>query len=224
MFSRVAPKYDAINRAMCFGLDVLWRKALAKEALLGGGQKILDIACGSGDVALEIAKNSKEKNIKISALDFCPEMLDIAKEKFLKKMPNADVEFIQSDCENMPFESETFHSATISFGFRNFKNRPACLREIARILKKDGKICILEVARSPKIIEQAQNFFMEKVVPNIAALFGGIKEDYVYLAQTTRLYPSQREIEKMLHDCGFKNAKTKKFGFGLVALTVAQKS
>lgn len=223
MFSRVAPKYDAINHAMCFGLDVLWRKALAKEALSEGAKKVLDIACGSGDVSLEIARVGG-KNIEITALDFCVEMLDIARKKIGQKMPTAKINFVQADCENMPFENEIFDSSTISFGFRNFKDRPSCLREIARVLKKDGVLCVLEVARSPRLIAPAQNFFMEKIVPNIAALFGGKKEDYVYLAQTTRLYPAQDKIEEMMRNCGFKNVKTKRFGFGLIALTFAKKA
>ncbi len=224
MFSEVSKNYDKINRAMCFGLDVLWRKKLAKIALsekTDHTKKVIDLACGSGDVCLELAK--ADKSAEIVASDFCPEMLEIAKQKAIVANLDKRIIFQQADCQNMPFESNNFDVATISFGFRNFQNRQACLTEIARILKTGGRLAILEVSRANAFIEWAQKIFMCTIVPIIATIFGGNKESYKYLANTTMAYPYPKEIEKMFTDAGFENIKTRKLAFGLVAITTGIK-
>lgn len=222
MFARVAPSYDKINRAMCFGMDVRWRKTLAMAAVkCAGAGEILDLACGSGDVAMSILGISPQQ--KITCADFCPEMLGLAKSKILNARSPCNVKFEIADAANLQFESEKFSAITIAFGFRNFKDREICLKEISRVLKPNGGLFILEVARAPKCIEWAQNIFMEQFVPRIAARFGGNKSDYEYLAKTTRAFPRKKELNKLIESCGFKNAKTKTFAFGCVALTEAQK-
>lgn len=135
LFARVSARYDAINRAMCGGLDVLWRGRLAKTAAAlarenggGGGKKYLDIACGSGDVCARLL--GEDPDCRVVGADFCPEMLALAREKC-----GSRAEFAEADCRNLPFAENSFDAATISFGFRNFADRPACLREIARVLK-----------------------------------------------------------------------------------------
>ncbi len=224
MFGAVAKNYDKINRAMCFGLDILWRKNLAKTAIgdkLASAPKVVDIACGSGDVCVEILKLDNTANVV--GADFCPEMLTIAEEKTNKLQLSNRVKFLQADCENLPFESNSFDAATISFGFRNFQNRLKCLSEIARILKPDGRLAILEVSRTNAFMEFAQKIFMGTFVPTIATLLGGRKKDYTYLANTTMQYPRSKEVEQMFVEAGFENVKTKKFGCGLVAITTGTK-
>lgn len=225
MFARVAPKYDLINRAMCFGLDKFWRKALAKKAANAAAKTalpVLDLACGSGDVALEILKLNPQA--RVLCADLCEEMLDIAKRKIAAAGFEKRAEFVCTDALNMPFKDSTFCACTISFGFRNFQDRSACLKEISRVLARDGELLILEVARSPKIFAPAQKLFMCACVPLIAALCGAKnKEDYKYLAKTTMEFPHQSELFKLLENSGFKNPGCKKFAFGFVALTNSKK-
>ena len=224
MFSRVAPFYDAANRAMTFGLDVLWRRRLVRALFprgAAGAKTGADIACGSGDVALEIA--AKYPDAEIKCADFCKPMLEIAAKKFAKKRPYAKVEFVEADCENLPFGDAVFDGATISFGFRNFRNRPACLREIFRTLKPDARLCVLEVCRARGAFAAAQKIFMGKFVPLAASLCGGVRADYEYLAETTLAYPPREEIEKMFLDAGFESVSTRPMAFGLVAITAGQK-
>ena len=158
MFSRVAAHYDVINRAMCGGLDVIWRKKLVNAAVSGaradGEKKFLDIACGSGDVCAEFLK--RDASCRVTGVDFCPEMLEIAR----KKCAGERSEFVEADCQKLPFADGIFDAATISFGFRNFNDRPACLSEIARVLKASAPLCVLEVARAEGIFEPVQKFFM----------------------------------------------------------------
>ena len=213
MFGRVAKHYDLINRAMCGGLDVRWRKKLAKEVLTSeaNGNEFLDVACGSGDVCAEILNQCP--NAKVIGVDFCPEMLKIAQAKC------KTTTFIEADCANLPFSENTFSGATISFGFRNFKDRARCLTEIARVLKPNAPLCILEVARANGLFEFLQKIFMTKIVPCVASLFGGTRADYEYLAKTTLEYPRESEIKEMFNNAGFDEIKTIKFVFGMVAIT-----
>ncbi len=225
MFARVAKVYDPINRAMCFGMDTIWRRKLVKS--LAPRQKraqkysFIDIACGSGDVALDALKLYPQANLTCS--DFCPEMLDCARAKIEKNKFLERAKFAEADCENLPFADETFDGATVSFGFRNFKNRQKCLREIFRILKPNGVFAMLEVARANRFTRPLQNIFMRGIVPLIAHLFGGDKKDYVYLGKSAMEFPPKQEIEKMFTDAGFCNVKTTSLAFGLVAITRAQK-
>lgn len=216
MFSRVSAHYDKINRAMCGGLDGIWRGKLAQAAVenAGAGGRILDIACGSGDVCAALL--ARDKTCRVVGADFCADMLEIAK----KKCPDSRAEFVEADCRHLPFGDSEFNAATISFGFRNFADRAACLAEIARVLKPRAPLCVLEVARAEGIFAPIQKFFMCKVVPQVARLFGGVKEDYVYLAKTTMDYPKRDEVEKLFSDAGFEQVATRTFAFGMVALTI----
>lgn len=223
MFARVAKGYDFVNHAMCFGLDILWRSRLVKILLQGrrAGGAYLDVACGSGDVAVAVAE-ADEKS-KICGVDFCAEMLDAAKAKAAGKNLSGRIEFAEADCSSLPFADETFDGAAISFGFRNFKDRKKCLEEIFRVLKPGGKIAMLEVARANKFIAPAQKFFMWHLVPAIAKICGSDPRDYKYLAKTTLEYPSNPEVAGMFSESGFKNVAIKPQGFGLVAITHAVK-
>lgn len=224
LFARVSARYDAINRAMCGGLDVLWRGRLAKTAAAlarenggGGEKKYLDIACGSGDVCARLL--GEDPDCRVVGADFCPEMLALAREKC-----GSRAEFAEADCRSLPFAENSFDAATISFGFRNFADRPACLREIARVLKTGAPLCVLEVARAEgPLFEAAQKFFMCSAVPLIARVFGGRREDYEYLAKTTMDYPRRAEVERMFANAGFGEIRTRAMAFGMVAIVSGKK-
>lgn len=223
MFSGVAKRYDAINCAMCMGLDRLWRRALARAALegLGAEPRIADFACGSGDVCIELARACP--TAKITGVDFCQQMLEIAAQKIAARRLAGRIELVEADCSSTPFEAESFDALTISFGFRNFHDRQKSLSEINRILKPGGRLCILEVSRANRFFEGAQHIFMGSVVPLIAQIFGGRRQDYQYLAKTTFAYPRPEEIRRMLSSAGFSKTRVRKFAFGLVALTISEK-
>ena len=224
MFARVAPAYDKINRAMTFGLDAVWRRKLATLALRDSlpEQPVLDLACGSGDVALEMFKLGA--NTCVTCSDLCPDMLELAQAKIAAAGFSDRAQFIQADACALPFPEGAFGACTISFGFRNFQDRPACLREIRRVLGRGASLYILEVSRASKIIAPVQNLFMEKFVPTCAGMLGGNKSDYAYLAKTTRSFPRPALLKKMLEDAGFSGICHRSLGFGMVALTSAKKA
>lgn len=231
MFARTSKTYDAANRAMCMGLDVIWRRRLVR-ALLSGAQSdaapaFLDAACGSGDVALEILK--AHPDARVTGADFCAPMLEKARKKIADadaKYPEknllARAEFTEADCERLPFADGTFSGATAAFGFRNFKNRTACLKEIRRVLKKGAMFHCLEVARTKKIFSPAQYAFMKWIVPAIGAAAGGKWSDYLYLGESTLRYPARPEVEQIFRNAGFDRVQTRPMMFGFVAITSAR--
>ncbi len=231
MFARTSKTYDAANRAMCMGLDVIWRRRLVRALLdgaqSGGSPAFLDAACGSGDVALEILK--AHPGARVTGADFCAPML----EKARKKIEGADAkypgksllgraEFVEADCEHLPFADGAFSGATAAFGFRNFENREACLKEIRRVLKGGAMFHCLEVARTKKILSPAQYAFMKWIVPAIGAAAGGRREDYLYLGESTLRYPTQPEVEQIFRNAGFERVQTRPMMFGFVAITSAR--
>lgn len=227
MFARVAPHYDAANRAMCFFMDILWRRDLVKKALsnnasIGDDSRnaqdiaVLDLACGSGDVACMLAERLGKRG-RVCALDFCPQMLDIARRK--AGLINLGIEFAEGDCAALPYPDNSFNALTLSFGFRNFRDRKKCLGEAVRVLKPNGVLAMLEVSKAPKALAFAQRVFMTRVAPAAATLLGANKADYLYLAKTTLEYPENREIKNMFLDAGFARADIFRKAFGLVAIT-----
>ncbi len=231
MFSKIAPNYDMMNRIMCLGLDVLWRKKLVRLAFEKTPQKIfaLDMACGSADVSLELLKKSKKlsKEIKIIGADFSKEMLAIAKRKTdaLPKDDGAKIDFMFADCQNLPFDADTFDFVTISFGLRNFKNRAKCLKELARVLKKGAPICILEVSRAPSFFRYIEDFIMGFIIPNVAKILGCDKSSYEYLAKTTRDFPTNKSLCSLINSSGFEGANSRALisAGGAVSITKAYK-
>ena len=232
MFTCIAPRYDLMNRVMTFGFDSLWRARMAKAAcanLPQSGARVIDIACGSGESVFALRRNMAARRLKdaeITGVDFSDGMLALARQKSARDAVNrcGIVEnFAKADCAALPFPDNTFNAATIAFGFRNFSDRKKCLLELCRVLKEGGKICILEVSRAPGILSAVQDFLMEYPIPAIAGIFGCDKKSYKYLAETTRNFPVNSELCRLIESAGFSGAISRPMAFGAVALTCAVK-
>lgn len=219
MFSGIAESYDRANRLMCFGLDKYWRKVLAKKAAsLCQNAPLLDAACGSGDVAFAALKLGLPKGVVCA--DFCPELLQLAKSK-LVAFKNAT--FAECDCSNLhDFADNTFGAITVAFGFRNFQDRQKCLFEFNRVLKKGGKLFILEVALSKSLSGKAVSFFMDCIIPQIAAFAGSNKDDYLYLSKTAKLFPDNNQIGEMFKKANFANFKRHYFLTSLNSVSIME--
>ncbi len=219
MFSGIAENYDRANRLMCFGLDKYWRNVLAKKAAkLCSNAPLLDAACGSGDVALSALKVGLPYGVVCA--DFCPELLQLAKSK-LAAFKNA--EFAECDCLDLhAFADNTFGAITVAFGFRNFQDRQKCLAEFNRVLKKGGKMFILEVALSKSLSGKIVSFFMDKITPQIAAFAGSNKDDYIYLSKTAKLFPDGAKMEEMFKKANFCNFKRRYFLTSLNSVSIME--
>jgi len=176
MFDTISGDYDGLNRVISFGIDVKWRKKVVKLVEQTNPKSILDIATGTGDLAIALAKTNADK---IIGLDVSSGMLDIGKQKILKKELDKTIEMVLADSENMPFEDNTFDAITVAFGVRNFETLEKGLKEILRVLKPNGIFVILETSVPTKTpFKQGYKFYTKYVLPVIGKLFSKDQSAY----------------------------------------------
>ena len=222
MFSRISPKYDFLNHFLSGNTDKRWRKLVMKklESVLDDENAlVLDVACGTGDLAVELQKNAKAK---IIGTDFCRPMLAIAKEKNAPE--NLFIPYLEADGMNLSFADETFDALTIAFGLRNFSNWQDGLKELHRILKVGGKLVILEFS-APVVpgFRQAFQFYFTKILPKIGGVFSGSRGAYEYLSESVARFPDQKGLMRMMLESGFNNVEYKNLTGGIAAIHLGVK-
>lgn len=226
IFSDIPPHYDLINHIATLGLDSRWRNALARKCLENSPSKMLDLCCGTGDLALTVAKFSNGST-EITGLDFSEEMLKVAAQKATKR--NApSVNFVYGDAGCMPFEDGTFDSVGISFGFRNLTYaNPAAkkhLSEILRVLKKGGRFVIAETSQpNSKFVRFFFHLYMKLFVAPVGILISKNKPAYRYFAKSTCEYYDRHQIKKLLLEAGFQSVEYKPMMLGASSIVLAIK-
>ncbi|MBW1650282.1 MAG: bifunctional demethylmenaquinone methyltransferase/2-methoxy-6-polyprenyl-1,4-benzoquinol methylase UbiE [Deltaproteobacteria bacterium] len=220
MFNAIAPKYDFLNRLLSLGQDIYWRKIMA--ASVGGVKNLLDTACGTGDVAFEIAK--RYKKIKIYGTDFSEEMLLIAQKK--KDITDyTNLFFVAADALLLPFENNHFDVVTIAFGIRNIEDKKRVLTEFIRVLKPGGSVLILELtAPENRFFMELYMLYFKKILPLIGGLFSKNFQAYKYLPDSVMKFPKTSEFVKMMEKFGFKNIRIKKLSLGVATLFTGYKN
>lgn len=226
VFTAVPPRYDLINHVMTFGLDIRWRKLASGALLEGNPERILDLGCGTGDLAVTIARMAGK--VKITGLDFSPPMLVIAKEKAEKAGVAAKITLVHGDAANMPFPDGHFDRVGISFAFRNltYKNplREKYLSEVARILKPGGKWVIVESSRpSNAIVKPLFRLFLNGFVAPVGSIISKNRPAYRYLATSVANYFTPAEVREMLIKAGFSSVAYRPLVFGTAGIHVAVK-
>jgi len=217
MFSGIAPKYDFLNHFLSVNIDKRWRKLVSQKlinVLENPNAQVLDVACGTGDLSLELQKTGKAK---VFGTDFCRPMLEIA---FDKNEKNAlKIPYVEADGMNLSFADENFDAVTIAFGLRNFSNWQAGLREIHRVLKPGGKIVILEFS-TPVIpgFRQAFQFYFSNVLPRIGGAVSGSRGAYEYLPDSVSKFPDQKNLARMMHETGFLDVEYKNLTGGIASI------
>lgn len=217
MFSGIATKYDFLNHFLSVNIDKKWRRLVAKKlksVLDDENALVLDVACGTGDLSLELQRNAAAKVI---GTDFCRPMLEIAfdkNEKSATKIP-----YVEADGMNLSFADETFDAVTIAFGLRNFSNWQNGLTELRRILKTGGKLAILEFS-TPLIpgFRQAFQFYFSNILPRIGGVVSGSRGAYEYLPDSVARFPDQKNLVKMMQETGFSDVEYKNLTGGIAAL------
>ena len=224
MFDGIAPDYDRLNHLMSLGVDRSWRRrALRWIVDAQRPQRILDIACGTGDFSLAIARRMHADS-RITGLDLSEGMLAVMREKVERAGLSERISCLQGDCEAMPFADGRFDVATIAFGIRNFEHREAALREILRVLRPGGRLVILELSvPENKLLRWGYNLYFMHFVPWIGGLVSGDKAAYKYLPASVQQFPSRREWTATMEHCGYANVRHKAFTFGLCRMYTGEK-
>ena len=207
MFDRIAPVYDVMNRVMTAGLDVRWRR-LAAEAVVRPGDRVLDAACGTGDLAIADGKAGASR---VTGLDFSERMLERAR----RKAP--ELEWVQGDMLELPFEDGGFDAATVGFGVRNVADLELALRELRRVLRPGGRLAILEITQPRGPLRPFFSLWFDRIVPLLGKLLPG-GAAYAYLPASVKRFPSAEELAEQLRGLGFDDVSFRLFGGTIVAL------
>ncbi len=221
MFDTISGDYDGLNRVISFGIDIKWRKKVV--ALVGASQpeNILDIATGTGDLAIAMANTNAKK---IIGLDISSGMLEIGKTKINKKGLSSKIEMVLGDSENMPFEDNTFDAITVAFGVRNFENLKNGLKEILRILKPGGVFVILETSVPIKTpYKQGYKFYTNNILPLIGRAFSKDRSAYKYLCESASVFPYGEALNNILREIGFINVEDFPQTFGVATIYKSSK-
>ena len=217
MFNNISSKYDRINQVMTLNMDKNWRQIVYNLSMQDNPKKIIDIATGTGDIALCFAKD----DVEVVGVDNAKQMLDIANKK---KSSFKNIQFQLEDAENMSFENNSFDVATVGFGVRNFEDLNQGLREIKRVLKPGKKLIILETAVPTFFLFRFGYFLYTKfVVPILGRIIAKNQQAYQYLSTSAEHFPHGKEFQLILEKAGFENIKVKYLSLGIVNIYQASK-
>ncbi|AFE52270.1 ubiquinone/menaquinone biosynthesis methyltransferase [Rickettsia prowazekii str. GvV257] len=225
IFSRVADKYDLMNDLMSIGLHRLWKDEFIMQ-IPNLNSNILDVASGSGDIALKLAKKAKDRgnNISLILSDINEEMLNNAKKKSIDLNLFQNIKFIVANAEELPFSDNSFDYYTIAFGIRNVPDINKALKEAYRVLKPMGKFVCLEFSKVKEgILKDFYKFYSFNIIPSIGQIIAGNKEAYEYLVESIALFPSQDDFRIMIKESGFEEVHYKNLSGGIVAIHSAYK-
>jgi demethylmenaquinone methyltransferase/2-methoxy-6-polyprenyl-1,4-benzoquinol methylase len=221
MFDNISGNYDNLNRVISFGIDVKWRKKVLKMVADTNPETILDIATGTGDLAILMAKTNAKK---ITGFDISPGMLEVGKQKIAAKNLSNRIEMILGDSENMPFEDNAFDAITVAFGIRNFENLEKGLGEILRVLKPGGIFVILETSNPTKTpYKQGYVFYTKYILPLIGKLFSKDNAAYGYLSESAAVFPFGEALNNILRKVGFIEVAAMPQTFGVATIYSASK-
>jgi len=217
MFDNIAGRYDFLNHFLSFGLDFYWRKKALKLTELNSESILLDVACGTGDVAIQAKKMGVQK---IYGADFSHNMLKL----FDKKSEWVDGKLVQMVAEKIPFKDESVTNITVAFGVRNFYDIPEGFNSFYRILKPNGKATVIEFRMpSNKIIKSVYKFYFKNILPVLGGIISGDKAAYTYLPDSVQEFDEKVNLENLLTNSGFKQIKKYNFTFETVQVLIAQK-
>ncbi len=219
MFAGIAGRYDLLNHLLSANIDKRWRRkvrAALGTILPNEDARVLDVACGTGDLAIELHRDS---NATIFGTDFCRPMLEVAAKK------TDSVPFVEGDAMELGFADNTFDAVTIAFGLRNLSNVPNGLKELSRVLKPNGTLAILEFS-TPGVpgFSSAFRFYFSTVLPRIGGAVSGSRSAYEYLPESVSKFPDQKELASMIRECGFEKVEYQNLTGGIAALHLGVKS
>lgn len=222
MFDNISGNYDGLNRVISFGVDVKWRKKVIDLVESTKPRKVLDIATGTGDLAISLAKTSASE---IIGLDISEGMLAVGRKKIAEEKLSEKIKMVQADSEALPYENNSFDAITVAFGVRNFENLEKGLAEIFRVLRPNGIFVVLETSVPEKFpFKQGYNFHSKVMLPIIGKLFSKDKIAYSYLSESAAAFPYGEKFNNILRKIGFINVEDKPQTFGVATIYTASKT
>lgn len=221
MFNDISKKYDFLNHLLSFGIDKLWRNKLLGSLVFKSNYKVLDMATGTADVALQIAK---EKKVQVIGADISEGMLSVGREKAKNKNLDNLVQLVKGDAENIPFDNDEFDICTVAFGVRNFQNLPKGLAEIYRVLKPGGQLRVLEFSKpKSKIVAWGFGLYFNRILPFIGKLVSKSNTAYRYLPVSVGAFPEGQDFCNYLEKADFNQISHKPLSFGISTLYICTK-
>jgi demethylmenaquinone methyltransferase/2-methoxy-6-polyprenyl-1,4-benzoquinol methylase len=221
MFNNIAPKYDFLNHSLSLGIDKIWRRRAIKLLKSLDAPEILDIATGTGDLAIA---SLRIKPKRVVGLDLSAEMLKVGKEKIQKRNLSHIISMVEGDSEKLPFKNEEFDAATVAFGVRNFENLHKGLVEINRVLKAGGKFVVLEFSNPSTFpFKQIFKFYSTRILPWWGGLLSNDKAAYTYLPESVAAFPEGEAFVAELNKAGFKSLRVWRQTFGVATIYFAEK-
>ena len=220
MFDRISPRYDLVNRVLSFGIDIYWRRQVAKYLPATPSIDLLDLATGTGDQMLSLVNQIKSG----LGIDMSEEMLKLGARKASKKGHADKLSFLRGDATAISLPEEAVDAVTMSFGIRNVTDVSLCMQEMHRVLRPSGRTLILEFSLPKnRLIRAAHLFYLRKVLPAVGGFISGNKEAYRYLNSTIETFPYGAEFCKLLEEAGFERARAIPLSFGIATLYVGEK-
>lgn len=222
MFNNIAPRYDMMNRVLSAGIDRRWRKKAIEWLKKDHPLHILDIATGTGDMAIMAARILKPETI--TGIDISEKMLEIGRKKIEKEQLGTKIELLRGDGETINFPNNSFDGGMVAFGVRNFENLEKGLKEILRVLRPGAQLVVLEFSQ-PAFpgLKELYNLYMGSIAPRIAEMYGQDKKAYEYLNESAKAFPERKNFEFILKQTGFSDTRWKPLSLGICCIYSGRK-
>ncbi|TWX58482.1 bifunctional demethylmenaquinone methyltransferase/2-methoxy-6-polyprenyl-1,4-benzoquinol methylase UbiE [Colwellia hornerae] len=218
VFHSVAAQYDVMNDLMSFGIHRLWKRFTIDASGVRPGNKVLDLAGGTGDLTAKFSQLVGREG-KVILADINSSMLNVGRDKLRDKGLVQNIEYVQANAQYLPFEDNTFDIVTIAFGLRNVTDKDMALRSIYRVLKPGGRLLVLEFSKPEhELISKAYDFYSFNILPKMGELVAKDGDSYQYLAESIRMHPDQETLKEMMDSAGFEQTSFKNLTGGVVAL------
>jgi len=218
MFAGIARRYDLANRVISMGIDRGWRRRLVEMAARGGPKRVVDLATGSGDVAIALKK--RLPGAEVTGLDFCEPMLEVARERLRKdgELPAGAIGFRVGDCLDLPLEEDSVEVLTIAFGLRNLEDRDRGLREMRRVLRPGGRLLVLEFSQPGGLLRPFYYVYLKGILPGVAGIATGRRDAYEYLAGSVEQFPGKAALSEEFTRAGFVEVRATGLAGSIVAI------
>lgn len=222
MFAKIAPRYDATNRVMTAGMDERWRRRAIAVLDAPHGGRILDLCCGTGDVAFHLLRT--DPTLRVTGIDFCAPMLDGARARAAREA-RGETTFLEGDVMALPFESDSFDGATMGFSLRNVVDIDTVLREIHRVLRPGARFVNLDVSKAPnRLWKRCFDLYFYRIVPLIGTVVGGSRDAYTYLPNSLTNHPNAEDLRDRFARAGFVGAGFIRLMGGAIAIHYGTKA